>query len=159
MIGLQGCVITQTLIILYTLRIYPQLQCGEWQVVCPMPLNVLVWYQICALSMKKSLHEWGYFLVTVLHSNVLAQWMNLHSLDKDITCSLTEFSLIEPGLYFVTLWTRNLLIIQRFFFWECGSLGQSRPNDEKHLVNNDHFMFWSWECNNWGHFPRALVYN
>ncbi len=28
---------------------------------------------------KKSLNEWGYFLVTVLHSKVLVQWLNFHS--------------------------------------------------------------------------------
>ena len=52
---------------------------------------------------KKSLNEWGYFSAMVLQSKVLVQWLNFHSVNKEITCSVTEFSLSEQGIYFAAL--------------------------------------------------------
>ena len=58
----------------------------------------------------------------VLHSKILVQWLNFHSVNKEFTCSVTEFLLIGQGLYFATWpwpWKYDQGIssfIQRFFF-------------------------------------------
>ena len=45
---------------------------------------------------KKSLNEWGYSLVTVLQSKVLVHSVN--SVNKEITCSVTEFNKWWPHI-------------------------------------------------------------
>ncbi len=64
-------------------------------------------YQWVYTLNKKSWNEWEYSLVTVLQSKVLVQWLNFHSVNKGITCSATEFSLIEQGLLIWSTMTKE----------------------------------------------------
>ncbi len=62
----------------------------------------------------------------VLQSKVLVQWLNFHSVNKEITCSVTEFSLSEQGLYFMylaALWPRNIITNEHsdIAYWHNGN--------------------------------------
>ncbi len=87
----------------------------------------------CSYTLKKeSLNEWGYSLVTVLHSKALVQRLNFHSVNKEITCSVTEeyvaslIGLLKQIL--LAYWARTLLcstVTKEYphsfkdSFWEC----------------------------------------
>ena len=87
--------------------------------IAPLIKNAVLVHPQCTLN-KKSLNEWGYSLATVLQSKVFVQWLNFQSMNEDITCSVTEFSLIDQGLYFAAPWAKNLLIHSMILFWEWG---------------------------------------
>ena len=81
----------------------------------------LVTSTICTLN-KKSLNQPGDSMLMVLHSKVLVQWMNFHSVNKVCPCSMNENSFIEQGLSSAAPWAWNFWLIQGFFIQSVAAM-------------------------------------
>ncbi len=70
-------------------------------------------------------------------SKFLVQWLNFHSLNKDTTCSVTEFSHIEQALYFAIPWIVDRPATPKLRFNQPGNNKKLRFNQPRN--NKDNF--------------------